>query len=221
MIIKYIACFVSFFLLSVYVGKGIERTASCNISLRTGDLLFLGTTSGELSKAIDKATQTANKTHFDHVGLVELSNDTIWVLHAAPKKGIRREPISIFLSPGKEPVSTTVYRLKDNLLNAIPEAIQKAHSLIGLTYNYTYRIKDPGYYCSEYIYDIFAADSIFTLNPMTFKDPGTGVFLPGWVDYYQKLGISVPEGEPGCNPNGLAASPKLQLIGELKFKIDH
>ena len=27
--------------------------------------------------------------------------------------------------------------------------------------------------------------------------------------------------QPGCNPNGLAASPKLQLIGELKFKSDH
>jgi hypothetical protein len=53
---------------------------------------------------------------------------------------------------------------------------------------------------------------------MTFKDPETGKFLPGWIKHYQKLGIPVPEGEPGCNPNGLASSDKLKPIGVLKFK---
>ena len=76
-------------------------------------------------------------------------------------------------------------------------------------------MSDPGFYCSEYIYLIFSGDSIFKLNPMTFKDPQSGQLLPGWKEHYNKLGIPVPEGEPGCNPNGLAASEKLENLGML------
>jgi hypothetical protein len=36
------------------------------------------------------------------------------------------------------------------------------------------------------------------------------------VEYYQKMGLEIPEGLPGCNPNGLAASGKLELIGEIE-----
>jgi len=53
------------------------------------------------------------------------------------------------------------------------------------------------------------------MNPMTFKDPKTGNFYPTWVEYYQKMGLEVPEGMPGCNPNGLAASEKLERLGSL------
>ncbi len=51
------------------------------------------------------------------------------------------------------------------------------------------------------------------LNPMTFKDPETGEFLPTWIEYYEKLGVEIPEGQPGCNPNGLASSDKLIRLG--------
>ena len=51
---------------------------------------------------------------------------------------------------------------------------------------------------------------------MTFKDPKTGTFPTAWVEYYQKFGIEIPEGKPGCNPNGLAASEKLERLGEIK-----
>jgi hypothetical protein len=50
---------------------------------------------------------------------------------------------------------------------------------------------------------------------MTFKDPETGKFFPTWVDYYQKMEIEIPEGLPGCNPNGLAASEKLERVGKI------
>lgn len=207
--------------LLVFDGNAQNRPNQLNISLRTGDLLFCNSTSGELSKAIDQATQTGKETHFDHVGIVEIQNDTVWVLHAAPKKGVCRETIGQFLTPEKEEVTATVYRLKDEYSKAIPTAIQKAHSLIGQPYNFSYIFSDQGYYCSEYIYELFAADSIFTLNPMTFKNPQTGQFLAGWVDHYKKLGIPIPEGEPGCNPNGIAASEKLERVGGLKNKSNY
>lgn len=214
---KSLTCLVLLLLFSVFAVKAQYSPDELNLDLQTGDLLFCSSTSGELSKAIDQATQTEKETHFDHVGIIEIQNDTVWVLHAAAEKGVRRETIGQFLTSEKEKITATVYRLTDNYLKAIPTAIHNAHTLLGQPYNFSYIIKDQGYYCSEYIYGLFAADSIFTLNPMTFKNPQTGQFLTGWINHYQKLGIPIPEGELGCNPNGMAASMKLEVIGELIF----
>jgi hypothetical protein len=29
------------------------------------------------------------------------------------------------------------------------------------------------------------------------------------------MGLEIPEGQPGCNPNGMAASGKLKKLGEI------
>ena len=212
---KFLTAFLLFLLVSVFAVKAQYTPDELNLDLQTGDLLFCSSTSGELSKAIDQATQTGQETHFDHIGIVDIRNDTVYILHAAPKKGVCRETIGHFFYSYKEKVTISVYRLNDQLQKAIPSAIKKANSLLGQPYNYSYILKDPGHYCSEYIYEIFAADSIFELKPMTFKDPKTGKFLTGWVNHYKKLGIPIPEGEPGCNPNGMAASEKLEMTGEV------
>jgi len=68
------------------------------------------------------------------------------------------------------------YRLKKDWQKAIPAAIQKAHSMLGKPYNFSYVLSDTAHYCSEFIYLAFAADSVFKLEPMTFKDPKTGNF---------------------------------------------
>ena len=120
---RYLICLIALFYLALPAGNARAKTARWNISLHTGDLLFCSTTSGELSKAIDQATQTVNKTHFDHVGIVELAEGSVWVLHAAPKKGVSREPIESFLSTGEEPVNVTAYRLRNQYSKAIPAAI--------------------------------------------------------------------------------------------------
>lgn len=203
-------------MISFLVGNAQNKPEDFNIPLQSGDLLFCSSTSGALSKAIDEVTQTEKETHFSHIGIIELKNDTVWVLHAAPKKGVCRETIGKFLTPDQEEITATVYRLKPNQLETIPAALQKAQTFLGQEYNFSYILEDKGVYCSEYIYEIFAADSVFTLNSMTFKNPQTGEFIAGWIDHYQKLGIPIPEGKPGCNPNGMAASEKIELIGELK-----
>ncbi len=194
---------------------GQNKDNKINIQLHSGDLIFCDATSGILSKSIDQSTQTGKETHFDHVGMVVIDADKVWVYHAAPKKGVCREVINEFLNGDR--IKSSVYRLKPEYRTSIPEAIKKAGSYLGLPYKFTYRLNDPGLYCSEFIYKIFIADSIFTLNPMTFTDKKTGRILPGWASHYAKLGIMVPEGEPGCNPNGLAASARLELIGPVKL----
>ena len=51
---------------------------------------------------------------------------------------------------------------------------------------------------------------------MTFIDPKTGKTNAFWEKFYQDKNLKIPEGEPGCNPNGLAASDKLEKIATLK-----
>jgi hypothetical protein len=189
---------------------------SPSIKLQSGDLLFREKSSENISEAIDQVTQTSAATHFSHVGLVDVTDTGMVVLHAYPEGGTCIVSLNEFLHPEGDSVSVIAYRLKDEGQKAIPAAIQKAHSMLGKPYNISYILSDTAHYCSEFIYRAFAADSVFKLEPMTFKDPKTGTFPTAWVEYYQKLGIEIPEGKPGCNPNGLAASEKLKKLGEIK-----
>lgn len=185
------------------------------IELQSGDILFREKSSENISEAIDKVTQTSTRTHFSHVGLVEVSDTGIIVLHASPEGGTCIVSLNGFLHPKGDSVTVIAYRLKKDWQKAIPSAIKKAHQMMGKPYNFSYILSDSAHYCSEFIYRIFAADSVFKLEPMTFKDPATGNFPPAWVEYYQKMGIEIPEEKPGCNPNGLAASSKLERLGEI------
>ena len=187
------------------------------IRLQSGDLLFQGLSSTRLSEAIDKVTQTGAETHFSHVGLVEVEADgDVFVLHASNEGGTCRIDLQKFLKPEGDSIQTFVYRLKEPDQKTIPAALTEAHAMLGKPYNFSYVLSDSTHYCSEFIYKAFEADSVFELKPMTFKDPATGDFFPGWVDYYQKSGIEIPEGLPGCNPNGMAASDKLDCLGILE-----
>ncbi|WP_036163420.1 YiiX/YebB-like N1pC/P60 family cysteine hydrolase [Marinilabilia salmonicolor] len=184
------------------------------MSIRTGDLLFRGKTPSALSTAIDEVTQTEAGKHFSHVGLAEVVDNNIFVIHSDGSKGVDRETLKDFMNDGGgDTLYVEAYRLKSDFRDAIPEAMERATALIGEPYNYTYIIEDSGYYCSELVWYAFATDSVFALDPMTFKDPESGAFHEGWVEHYGKLGVEIPEGLPGCNPNGMAGSDKLEYLG--------
>ncbi len=189
---------------------------SPQIKLQSGDLLFREKSSENISEAIDKVTQTSAATHFSHVGLVEVSDTGVVVLHASPEGGTCIVSLNEFLHPKGDSVTVIAYRLKEERQKTIPATIQKAHSMLGKPYNFSYVMSDTTHYCSEFIYLAFVADSVFELEPMTFKDPKTGTFPIAWVEYYQKMGIEIPEGKPGCNPNGLAVSEKLERLGKIE-----
>jgi hypothetical protein len=189
--------------------------ADPKIHLRSGDLLFREKSSESISEAIDQVTQTSGETHFSHVGLAEVTDSGIVVLHAYPKGGTCIVTLNEFIHPEGDSVTVTAYRLKEKWQKEIPQAIQKAHAMLGKPYNFSYIRSDSTHYCSEFIYLAFAEDSVFKLEPMTFKDPVTGKFPEAWIEYYRKMGIEIPEGLPGCNPNGLAASDKLVRLGKI------
>ncbi|WP_083996819.1 YiiX/YebB-like N1pC/P60 family cysteine hydrolase [Chryseobacterium sp. BLS98] len=184
--------------------------------LKNGDLLFVTAKETGLSGAINNVTQKEKEASFDHIGIVEKTNSHWYVLHAAPKGGSQKQELKSFLTDQSEDgQKVMIYRLKPEYQKSIPAALKKAESMLGKPYNFNYILDENSYYCSDYIERSFREDHIFKLEPMTFIDPKTGETNAFWVDFYKKKNLKVPEGEPGCNPNGLAASDKLEKIGEL------
>lgn len=205
------------FIVVFFTGFGLLLARETpKVQLKPGDILFREAVTESLSEAIDKVTQTSAETHFSHVGLVDRHKGRLVVLHASPDGGSCRISITEFLHPKDKAVKVIAYRLSKTWQKTIPAALKAAREMLGKPYNFTYVMNDSSYYCSDFVYRAFAFDSIFTLNPMTFKDPSTGQFFPTWIEYYRKQGIDIPEGKPGCNPNGLAASDKLIRLGEIR-----
>lgn len=185
-------------------------------NLRSGDLIFVGAEKDNLSGAINRVTQKKDSIAFDHIGIVEKKGDAIFVLHASSKQGSVEENIREFYRTEKTADNKImVYRLKDSFQHAIPAALVAARQMLGKPYNWTYILSENSYYCSDFIERSFRKDHIFALEPMTFINPKTGEIDDFWIDFYKKQHLDVPEGKPGCNPNGLAASDKLVLLGNL------
>lgn len=189
---------------------------SQTLGLQNGDLLFVTAKESGLSGAIDNVTKKQENASFDHIGILEKQGRSAYVLHAAPKGGSQKQNLDAFLKDQKEDgQKVVVYRLKSQYRNAIPKAVDKANLMLGKPYNSNYILNENSYYCSDYIERSFREDQIFTLEPMTFKDPKTGKVNEFWKKFYAEKKLNVPEGEPGCNPNGLAASDKIERIKEL------
>lgn len=205
--------FAAFFLFILITGCKNSQVSG----LKNGDLLFVTAKSTGLSGAINNVTQKQNNASFDHIGILEKAKGNFYVLHAAPKGGSQKQKLNDFLKDqSNDGQSIVVYRLKSQYQKAIPSAIEKANSMLGKPYNFNYILDENSYYCSDFIERAFRKDDIFRLEPMTFIDPKTGKNNAFWEEFYQKKNLRVPEGEPGCNPNGLAASDKMERIMVLK-----
>ena len=187
-------------------------------NIKNGDLIFVGAQTEELSGAISRVTKISEKTNFDHVGLIEKTSDSIFVLHAAPMGGSQREEIHHFYTSQTEKKNKIViYRLRKEYQATIPNAITKAKTMLGKPYNWLYILNDDELYCSDFVERAFRNDEVFELIPMNFKNKETGIIDDFWIDFYKKKGKEVPQDEPGTNPNQLASSEKLTRIGELEL----
>lgn len=181
--------------------------------LKNGDLLFITAQSEGLSGAINNVTQKQDNANFDHIGILEKNGRHFYVLHAAPRGGSQKQTLTDFIKDQElNQQKIIVYRLKPEFKKAIPVAIKQANQMLGKPYNFNYILSEDSYYCSDYIERAFRNNQIFKLEPMTFVDPKTGKTNAFWQGFYQQKNLEVPEGKPGCNPNGLAASEKLDRI---------
>lgn len=205
--------------ISLPIDPNSEKSSNPSISIKNlynGDLIFVGAQIEELSGAINRVTQISEKRNYDHIGLIEITNDSIFVLHAAPFGGSQREEINHFYhSQTEKNNKIVIYRLKAEFQHTIPDAIITAKSMLGKSYNWEYILNDETLYCSDLIERSFRKDSIFELIPMNFTNPKTGKIDDFWIEFYRKKNLNVPQDEPGTNPNQLAESEKLQEIGSL------
>lgn len=211
--------FLLFFGLSSYLVSA-QQVSNDTFGFKEGDLVFQELSCGPLCEAIVRVTQSWENRKFNHIGMVYAQGDTLMVLEAIGEK-VQGIPLMEFLSRSQSPEGAplvVVGRLKQAYEKLIPEALKFGLSQLGRPYDHEFINDNEAYYCSELIYDAFMeannGEEIFTLNPMTFKDPDTGQTFSVWEKYYADLGLEVPEGLPGCNPGGLSLSDKLDIVFE-------
>ena len=121
------------YLILIVVFTLLKSCSSLNYnSLKNGDLLFVTAQQENLSGAINRVTQTKKTENYDHIGIVEKTKTSIFVLHAAPKGGSQKELLTDFMKNQTENNSEVyVYRLKKDDQNAVPKALEIATSLFG------------------------------------------------------------------------------------------
>ena len=196
-------------------GSSIEYRVS-SFALQPGDLLFQDNDSGPLGDAIEKVTTGFQGANFSHVGIVARDDGGNLVVIEAVSSGVEVTPLQTFLNRSVEASGrpkVVAGRLKKSYQHLIPDVLEGAFALEGKPYDKLFIIDNDAYYCSELIYEIFLRANnnspVFTLQPMTFKDPDTGATLPAWEEHFSGLSVSVPEGQPGINPGGISCSPVL------------
>ena len=176
--------------------------------LQNGDLLFVGSTTEQFSQMIAQSTQPDTETfNYTHVGIVEITADAVFVLHASPDLGSVRQPLNSFLMA--QTGNVDLYRLKASFDS--DSVIVKAKTLLGQPYNWSFIASEPGFYCSEFIETAFSAiENPFKKIAMTFGPDDS--ILPEWQTYYAKLGLPVPNGEPGTKPNALISNQLERVV---------
>ena len=185
------------------------------IQLKDGDFIFQSMNCGELCDAINQVTEGYKGIDFNHMGMIVIQNDSIFVLEASGSE-VKLTPFETF----KSYTNQTMYvgRLKKRFQKLIPSAIEFGLQQLGTPYDDAYLYGNGSYYCSELIYDCFLQANekpFFKLYPMTFKAPGSNDYFEAWAEYYQKLNIEIPEGKLGCNPGGISTSKKIKILGVL------
>jgi len=207
-----------FWLCLLFLFSCSEDKTISESQLQNGDLIFVEAKQKDLSGAINRVTQKSETENFDHIGLIEIEQEKIFVLHASTKLGSNRQPLKEFYAENTDNnQKMVIYRLKKQYQKAIRPAIIQSKKMLGKPYNWTYILNEESYYCSDFIERIFRKDSIFVHIPMNFKNPKTNKIDDFWVDFYKKRNLEVPQNQPGTNPNQLANSEKLVRVGVFLF----
>lgn len=206
-------------LLSLFAPALLLLACQASVSrLRTGDLLFVGyredARDSVMAGAIAAATG-GSSVNFVHVAIVEVTEDTTWIVDASTERGVARHTLEDFMrgfseGSGSEPVFALA-RLKGESRRALQGYVENAKSHIGLPYDYHFLPDNGQYYCSELVYDSFVrrdGSHIFHSAPMNFLDKD-GNMPQYWTLLFEKLGEEVPQGVPGTNPQDLYAEKSL------------
>lgn len=184
--------------------------------LRSGDLVFVGLPADAPSDGagMDAAIRAATGTgavNWIHVAIAEVQADSVFIIDATLARGVARRPLSVFLQDfTRRDGSLPLFAVK-RLVRKAPGALENAKAFCGEPYDSLFLPKNDALYCSELVRESFrAADGsyLFEEKPMNWKD-ADGRVPPYWERLFGRMGMEVPQGLPGTNPQDMAASPLL------------
>ena len=186
--------------------------------LQNGDLVFVGlpldydAETGSMSAAISSATGEEGGLNLIHVAIAEVLADSVWIIDATIAHGVDRHPLDTFL---------TDFTLRDG---SYPEfiikrvqgvdadaAVERAKSFCGRAYDVRFLPDNEDLYCSELVQKSYldaTGSQVFDSEPMNFQAPD-GTMPLYWEWLFGKLGMDVPQGLPGTNPQRMAESAAL------------
>ena len=187
-------------------------------SLRNGDLVFVGlpmdywADSTSMDAAISAATGTEGALNLIHVAIAEVKADSVWIIDATIKHGVDRHPLDTFLRDftlhdGSYP-AFIVKRVKGVNAN---KAVEKAKTFCGRNYDSRFLPDNEDLYCSELVQDCYLDRDgfpVFQSAPMNWLAPD-GTMPPYWTKLFAMLGMEVPQGVLGTNPQHMSEASNL------------
>ncbi len=190
-------------------------TGSCGkdkYTPREGDLLFVVDSSSAFSKAVTDATAWDDSLKYSHVAMMIVEDGKPYILEATSKKGVACTGWDDFMDT--EPNGSGFVIMRLNIGFPVEKAVARAKSHLGKSYDWSFLPDNDKFYCSELIYDCYRdldGTPLFTAHPMNFRDK-SGNMPDFWVDLFEKLGETIPEGVPGTYPSDLAKEPILSIV---------
>lgn len=190
--------------------------------LRSGDLVFVGIPmeysldTDSMDGAIAAATGSG-RLNLIHVAIAEVRGDSTWIIDATIKHGVDRHPLDTFLADftlrdGSYP-TFKVMRLKDDANAAL--YVENAKKFIGQAYDPAFLPDNGAMYCSELVRDSYRdedGNTVFSEAPMNFKDEN-GEFPVYWEQLFARLGMAIPQGITGTNPQKMSEEAALTEVG--------
>lgn len=180
-----------------------------------GDLLFCIGCGSSMSEAITSSTSGSEIVRYDHVAIFATVEGVPSVIEADTGSGVRvigwEEFISQAVTVGGKP-GIDVMRIHEDV--DIDAAIGRALGFRGQEYDWHYLPSNGRMYCSELVYESFLrrdGSHVFTAVPMSFRDKD-GNIPEFWAELFSSLGMDIPEGEPGTNPNDMSKEKVLKTV---------
>lgn len=207
----------------------LASAAACGMApavseLRTGDLVFVGVPLGYSQDNQDDATMDNaivaatgdGDLNMIHVAIVEVAEDTTWIIDATVKHGVDRHPLSVFLDDfvlktGEYP-EFIVKRVRDNSM--AQQWVENAKTFCGAPYDLYFSPSEEAFYCSELVEKSYVdaeGRRIFHSAPMNFMDP-EGNLPAYWEDLFARIDSEVPQGVPGTNPQSMSKEDCLETV---------
>ena len=175
--------------------------------LNTGDLIFQAEGNSSFSKAIAESTAWEDSLRIVHVGFLCIKdNEEIKVIEANPEEGVWETTLSDFLehSPKiKDKPGVIVKRINKNF--PADKILERAGKYMGEPYDWWYLPDNGKMYCSELVQTVFLdeeGNTLFSSKPMNFKDKD-GKIPEFWIGLFEELGMDVPQGVKGTNPQDI------------------